>query len=265
VAPGRTAAARDASSERAVRTALSAEARDGFLNVFMPPVASAENYLELVAAIEDVAAELRAPVRIEGYPPPPHPELNRMQITPDPGVIEVNVHPARSWAELREITETLYEEARAARLSAEKFLIDGRAVGTGGGNQIVVGAAHPLDSAFLRRPDVLGSLLRYWQNHPSLSYLFSGSSSGRRRSTRGWTRRATVSSTSWTSPSPRSRRESGGAALAGRPHPAEPPGDVAGNTHRTEFCIDKLYAPESATAGSDSSSSAASRCRRTRA
>src|SRR5262249_1066312 len=136
-----------------VRTALAVEPRDGFLNVFLPPVAAAEDWVDLVAAIEDVAAELRAPIRIEGYAPPPHGQLNRIAITPDPGVIEVNVHRARSWADVRDNPAALYEEARLSRLTTEKFLIDGRTVGTGGGNQIVVGGAHPLDSPFLRRPD----------------------------------------------------------------------------------------------------------------
>ena len=239
------------SPREVVRTALCIEVRSQRLHAFLPPLKRAEDYLNLIAAIEHVTAQLGLTVRIEGYGPPADPRLTVLNVTPDPGVIEVNIHPAADWDALRDNTVALYEAARLARLGTEKFMLDGRHTGTGGGNHVTLGAATPADSPLLRRPDLLRSLLTYWQNHPALSYLFSGQFIGP------------------TSQAPRvdearddnlyeldiafqqmaAKQKAGEESLT--------PWlvdrllrnllvDLTGNTHRAEFCIDKLYSPETA-------------------
>jgi uncharacterized protein (DUF2126 family) len=229
-----------------VRSALCAEARQGILHVFLPPTDELDDYLDLVLAVEETARERGVSVRVEGYPPPSDPRISKFSVTPDPGVIEVNVHPSRSFAELTETVSALYDEARKSRLGTEKFTMDGRHSGTGGGNHLTLGGPTPADSPFLRRPDLLASLVGFFHDHPALSYLFSGAFIGP------------------TSQAPRvdeARHEAtheleiafGIARTLG----ADPPpwitdrvfrhvlADVTGNTHRSEFCIDKLYSPDS--------------------
>ena len=170
----KTAAQKKSFTEKIIHTALCAEVRDSKLYVFMPPLTQLEHYLSLLEQVEQCAKSLNLPVIIEGYEPPRDTRLKKLMITPDPGVIEVNIHPAASWQELVDNNRILYEQARQCRLGTEKFMLDGKHTGTGGGNHVTLGGAEPSQSPFLKRPHLLASMLRYWQNHPSLSYLFSG-------------------------------------------------------------------------------------------
>ncbi|MDE2320009.1 MAG: transglutaminase family protein [Rhodospirillales bacterium] len=229
-----------------VRTALCLEARDGKIHIFYPPLYAAEDWLNLTAAIEETAAELGCKVVLEGYLPPEDERIINFSVTPDPGVIECNIPASTNWAEIVERGGQLYEAAREVGLAAEKFMMDGRHVGTGGGNHVVMGASSPADSPFLRRPDLLKSMLGFWHNHPSLSFLFSGLFIGP------------------SSQHPRideAREDSiNELEIAFRETSRQsqtPPWmvdrlfrnilcDMTGNGHRTEFCIDKMYSPDSA-------------------
>ena len=249
-----------------IRTALCVEPRDGRLHVFMPPVERTEDYLDLIAGIETAATEMGVPLIIEGETPPKDPRLNKLAVTPDPGVIEVNMHPSKTWDELVTRTEILYEEARQARLGTEKFMLDGRHTGTGGGNHIIIGAETPTDSPVLRRPDLLRSLLAYWQNHPSLSWMFSGLFVGptsqapridEARNDSLYELEVAFKEMDRQLGSRRREEADRGTSIP-PPHVGGyvPPWlvdrlfrnlliDASGNTHRSEFSIDKLYAPES--------------------
>ncbi len=228
----------------AIGTALCVEERDGAVRVFFPPLESADDFLALLAIVDETAQTLSMSVALEGYPPVSTPELKKFCVTPDPGVLEVALPPVTTVRQHAELVDAVFDVALHAGLHSEKYLLDGRMAGSGGGNHVTFGGPEPLQSPFLQRPDLLASLLTFLQHHPSLSYMFSGLFVGP------------------TSEAPRIDEARHDAlyemeiALE-RAHDRTQPSppwltdllfrhllvDVAGNTHRAEVSIDKLYDP----------------------
>ena len=182
---------------------------------------------------------------IEGYEPPRDPRLNHFSVTPDPGVIEVNVHPSHDWGELVERTDFLYDAARATAWAPRNSCSMAATPAPAAAITSCSAAPRPPTRPSCAARTCSRSLLAYWHNHPSLSYLFSGLFIGP------------------TSQAPRVDEARNDSlyeleiALQQMPPPdaAVPPWlvdrllrnlliDVTGNTHRAEFCIDKLYSPD---------------------
>jgi uncharacterized protein (DUF2126 family)/transglutaminase-like putative cysteine protease len=235
-------AADAASAPELIRPSLCVQAREGRLHVFVPYVAVLADYLDLIAAIEETSAHLQKSVWVEGYAAPFDLRTRVFSLTPDPGVLEVNLPATSEWDELEMLNKVLAEEAEQHRLIAGKFGYDGTHLATGGGSHITLGGPTLADSPILRRPDVLRSMVSFWQNHPSLSYLFAGMYVGP------------------TSQYPRVDEARTDAlyelelAFSHLPPDGCPPEivdglfrnllvDVTGNAHRAEFCIDKLFPP----------------------
>ena len=234
----------DTQTNAFVKLALSIDVKHGMISVFLPPTSYLEHYLDLVTSIESAVSDIKLSVHLCGYPPPKDERLLSFSLTPDPGVIEVNAQPTSSWEEQKELTQDIYAAAHENGLSASRFFLDGRRVGTGGGNHIVLGARKAEDSPFLRNPGLLRSMLTFWQHHPSLSYLFACEFIGP------------------TSQAPRideARNDSlYELEIAFQQLEKEeecPPWlvdrlfrnlliDSTGNTHRSEFCIDKMFSPQ---------------------
>jgi len=225
-----------------IRPSLCAQIRDGRLHVSLPYAPILADYLDLVSAVEDTCSYLQLPVWVEGYAPAADPRLRSCSVTPDPGVLEINMPPAQNWEELEQINILLDHEARQNRLISEKFNFNGDCEATGGGSHIVIGGLTIADSPILRRPDLLRSMVAFWQNHPSLSYLFSG---------------MYVGSTSQYPRVDETRMDALyelDVSFRHLPSTDCPPyivdglfrnllADMTGNTHRAEFCIDKLFPP----------------------
>jgi uncharacterized protein (DUF2126 family)/transglutaminase-like putative cysteine protease len=157
-----------------IRTALCVQARGDTLWVFVPPVPGFDDFIALIAAIDGARTEVGFDFRLEGYPPPPSSNLQRFAVTPDPGVLEVNLPPVDSCRSSAALLDTVFDAALRIELHSEKYLLDGRVAGSGGGNHITIGGPTPETSPFFVRPDLLASLVAFAQLHPSLSYMFTG-------------------------------------------------------------------------------------------
>ncbi len=157
------------------RRALTVEWIGDQLQIFIPPLFQPA-FLELLTHIEKAlgAAHCHAP-SFAGYIPSDDSGCwEKLAIASDPGVLEINLPPCSDWSEYAQWLDRLERAAAASNLCSHKQLRPEEQTGTGGGNHLLFGGPSLDRNALFTHPGWITSLLRYWQHHPSLAYLFTG-------------------------------------------------------------------------------------------
>lgn len=229
--------------EDSLLSGLSVECRDGELIVFLPPLPSFKVFAELVRILETLATELDLPpLRLEGYNPPGHADAESIAFTSDPGVLEVNLPPAASWPAYARVIRGLFAATESIGMQGYKFQMSGRKVSTGGGAHIILGGPSIEQNPFIARPNLLSSFLRFLQNHPAMSYAFSGLFTGPS------SQAPRIDESAYALPYELGITLKDLAAMAAPGDPVKIDAmlrnllmDWNGNTHRAELSVDKFY------------------------
>jgi len=217
---------------------------DGCVVLELPAYRSVDLFAAFLGVLAGACRSVELPALIlRGHPPPVDDRVAFATITPDPGVIEVNMAPCRSVAELYAAQRAIHAAAVGERLSARRRHFNGEVTDSGGGGHLTFGGRHPEQSPFFVHPHLLPRLLSYLSHHPSLSYWFAG--------------RAVGGSGQAVRPDEQAREsfDELGVALARlagehAPKPDALWGSLAplltdrfGNTHRSEVNVEKLFNP----------------------
>ncbi|MCC6151768.1 MAG: transglutaminase family protein [Planctomycetes bacterium] len=215
---------------------------EGIVSLELPALPDVGTFAALLTDVAHSASGLAALV-VEGFPPPVDASVAFATYTPDPAVVENNMAPAPDLATFLEWNRELYDAASQAGLSSSRMLFNGLVADSGGGGHLTLGGPSPEQSPFFLHPQVLPQLIRYFNRHPSLSYLFAvdavGSSSQSPRADEGVRESFEELQTALelvsriVRPSP----ETLWRALA--PFMA----DRTGNSHRAEINMEKLWNP----------------------
>ncbi len=154
---------------------LTVEFRDGKLMVFFPPVIQ-KAFLELLRAVETATRQLSlANVELQGYTASDEAERwVSLGLAADPGVLEINLPVCHNWQEYAEWIETVTAACEEVGLRSWKETPFDFPQGSGGGNHLLWGGPNLESHPFFTRPGWLAAVLRFWQHHPSLAYLFTG-------------------------------------------------------------------------------------------
>jgi uncharacterized protein (DUF2126 family) len=160
-------------ADRVPRTALCFELRAGRLHVFLPPLHTFERYVEMIAAIDETLSAMDMAAFLEGYDPPDDPRLPHLAIEPDVGVLRVSIPESRGWQRHAELLHLVYDECAELGLRAYRSLAGGERTPVRSCAPLAIRGADARDNPLLRQPRLLRDLIRRWQSHPSLSYLFA--------------------------------------------------------------------------------------------